>query len=152
MSQFATKGPGVRNNGASFLKSLLPSQKDRANRKVGLPIDSPGIPLQNVARDAVEHLLLPVFWTAFEALKRTMIIPCVQYAAHEQQRTIAHHMVWVMIFIVQDKQMMKLGLDLLNFITSQPVAFCKSLEVNGPLSFTKRFKKRAQGFGKSVPF
>ena len=61
-------------------------------------------------------------------------------------------MVWVMIFVVQDEQIMKLGLDLLNFIPSQPVGFCKSLKVHGPLSFTKRFKKRAQGFGKSVPF
>ena len=60
-------------------------------------------------------------------------------------------MVRMMIFVIKNKQMMKLGLDLLDFVPSQPAGFFKSLKMKGPLSFTEGFKKWAQSSGKSVP-
>ena len=61
-------------------------------------------------------------------------------------------MVGVMIFIIKNKRLMKLGFDELNFVPRQPIGLFKRLKMKRPLCFAKLFKCLAQSAGKSIPF
>ena len=59
-------------------------------------------------------------------------------------------MVGVMIFVIKNKQMVQLGLDLLNFVPSKWVSLFKCSDMKRSLCFAKFLKQRAQGIWKSV--
>ena len=74
---------------------------DCASRKGGTSCEAPGMPSGEFGRNLVQHLFLPKFASALEAARDGWIIPCVPNTWKEKPRTIADHMVWMMVFVVQ---------------------------------------------------